>query len=79
MARTLMMIAILLTLGACSTTVKGPITKKQYKLDVGCTDDMEAYRKLREQAVKVDNPEPEAPPGDCPTDEASQPGAELSR
>ena len=48
----------LLFITACSTTVTGPISKKKYNLDVGCTYDMQEYKKEREEvlgeAVKKD-------------------------
>ena len=44
-------ILALLMLTACSTTVTGPITKNKYNLDVGCTDDMRDYKRVRSELV----------------------------
>ncbi len=47
----LFMILAGLLLAACSTTVTGPVTGKQYNLDVGCTDDMKRYWQEREAVM----------------------------
>ena len=36
---------------SCSTTVKGPVTKQKYNLEVGATEDMADYRKQRSEVV----------------------------
>ena len=41
----------ILFLGACSTTVKGPVTKRIYDINVGCTDDMKRYTEERQKLV----------------------------
>lgn len=68
--------AICMNLWACSTTVKGPITRKQYQLDVGCTDDMAAYRRAREEAMQSGKPKP-PPPADCSVDDGG--GSEAGK
>ena len=39
-------------INACSGSFVGPITKTQYKVEVGCTTDMEHYKEEREQVLK---------------------------
>ena len=39
------------SLVACSTQVKGPVTGTKYKVDVGCTEDMQRYQEEREQVT----------------------------
>ena len=71
----LFIILTMLLLVACSTTVKGPITGKQYNLDIGCTENMQAYEREREAVVgtkKTDATPPEVEI-DCPTAPESQP------
>lgn len=41
-----------LTLAACSTRVSGPLTGREYDVNVGCTDDMKQYAKDREAAMQ---------------------------
>jgi hypothetical protein len=64
----LFIIVTMLLLVACSTTVKGPVTGKQYQLDIGCTENMQAYERDREAVVgnKTDTTPPEVKI-DCPT------------
>ncbi|MCW8956351.1 MAG: hypothetical protein OQL09_05665 [Gammaproteobacteria bacterium] len=38
-------------LQSCSTTVKGPVTRQEYNLEVGGAKDMADYRKEREAVV----------------------------
>lgn len=49
--RLLLVLMSFLFLGACSTTVKGPITKRTYDISVGCTEDMKRYSEEREKLV----------------------------
>ena len=67
----LMMIFLL---SACSTTATGPITGRQYNIDVGCTDNMKAYTREREAVVgtKTETTAPEVKL-DCPTAPAPDP------
>jgi hypothetical protein len=44
-------ITTIFLLSACSTTVTGPITGRQYHVDVGCTENMQAYQREREAVV----------------------------
>ena len=56
---------------ACSTTITGPITKKKYKLNIGCTSDMEHYKEDREKVIKdIDDKTPDI---DCPTEDKKTP------
>lgn len=69
----LFIILTMLLLAACSTTVTGPVTGKQYQLDIGCTENMQAYERDREAVVgkKTDTTPPEVKI-DCPTAPESQ-------
>lgn len=69
----LFIILTMLLLVACSTTVTGPVTGKQYQLDLGCTENMQAYERDREAVVgnKTDTTPPEVKI-DCPTAPESQ-------
>ncbi|TNF32692.1 MAG: hypothetical protein EP315_09295 [Gammaproteobacteria bacterium] len=49
--RLLPLLVPVLLLSACSTTVKGPITKRVYDVNVGCTEDMKRYHEERQQVV----------------------------
>lgn len=42
---------LLAGLAACSTQVKGPVTGTKYKVEVGCTEDMQRYQQEREQVT----------------------------
>jgi outer membrane biogenesis lipoprotein LolB len=65
--RYLFLVLAMLLLAACSTTVTGPITGKNYNLDIGCTDDMQAYKREREEAVGKDAAaKPVAADSECP-------------
>jgi len=39
-------------LAACSTTAKGPVTQREYKVQVGGWQDMDEYNRLRDKAVQ---------------------------
>ena len=43
-------------LTACSTTAKGPITNREYKVQVGGWQDMDEYNKARDIAVEQKEP-----------------------
>lgn len=45
------LIILVLTMTACSTTMTGPVTGNKYNLDVGCTEDMRAYREERRKTM----------------------------
>lgn len=49
--RSLLLLIPMLLLGACSTTVEGPVTKRTYQVNVGCTDDMQRYTEERQKLV----------------------------
>ncbi len=72
--RLLFLLISLLLLNACSTTVKGPISKRSYDIRVGCTDDMKRYEQERQKIVsdtKQETAEPvefECPPEEKPED-----------
>ena len=68
--RLLFLLIPFILLGACSTTVKGPITKRTYDINVGCTDDMKRYSEERKEVVvdkKQDTSEPVS--FECPPEE----------
>lgn len=44
-------VILLAGLTGCSTTAKGPVTNKEYKVQVGGWQDMGEYQKAREAAV----------------------------
>ena len=69
----LFLITILFMVVGCSTTVTGPITGRQYDLNLGCTDNMQNYKREREQVVEKESES--APPAaklDCPVVDAPQ-------
>ena len=47
----LFLVTLVAGLAGCSTTAKGPITHKEYKVQVGGWQDMGEYQKAREAAV----------------------------
>ena len=47
----LFLLCTVISLTACSTTGKGPITNKEYKVQVGGWQDMDEYNRVRDQAV----------------------------
>lgn len=65
----LFILSLGLLLVACSTRVTGLVTGREYNLDVGCTDDMQAYAREREQVVAKEK-ESSQPPlkRDCPAE-----------
>lgn len=48
----LISICLLASLSACSTTAKGPVTKKEYRVQMGGWQDMGEYNRLRDKAVQ---------------------------
>ena len=48
----LLFLCVVSLLSACSTTAKGPITNREYKVQVGGWQDMDEYNHLRDHAVK---------------------------
>jgi len=50
--QSLLLICLLVMLGACSTTAKGPVTNKEYKVQMGGWQDMDEYNRLRDKAVE---------------------------
>ncbi len=48
----LLLLFLLLVLSACSTTAKGPITNKEYRVQMGGWQDMNEYNQARDQAVR---------------------------
>lgn len=53
MKMTLLILVLLsgIALQSCSTTVKGPVTRQKYNVEVGGAKDMADYRKQREAEV----------------------------
>ena len=41
---------------ACSKTVKGPLSGKEYKVNLGGWSDMEKYKEAREDAISKEQP-----------------------
>jgi uncharacterized protein YceK len=62
---------VLLLMSGCSSTVTGPITKNKYNLEVGCTDDMRDYQRVREAVIneEIKKPKKEKIDLDCPATE----------
>jgi len=54
MSRTqsLVLLCLLGVLSACSTTAKGPVTNREYKMQMGGWQDMDEYNRLRDKAVQ---------------------------
>ena len=48
----LFLLCLLAMLSACSGTAKGPVTDREYKVQVGGWQDMDEYNRVREKAVK---------------------------
>lgn len=68
--RLLFLLIPLLLQNACSTTVKGPITKRSYDINVGCTDDMKRYTEERQKLVEETKQEATEPVEfECPPEE----------
>ena len=67
-----LLILCLLSIVGCTGQVKGPVTGSRYKIDVGCTEDMQRYREEREQVVGKDKEKLKAEDIkiECPTGEA---------
>jgi len=53
--QSLLLISLLVMLGACSTTAKGPVTNKEYKVQMGGWQDMDEYNRLRDKAVRSED------------------------
>lgn len=67
-------IMTVLLLTGCSTTVTGPITGRGYNLEIGCTDNMQAYTREREaEASTTSETAPPAAKIDCPIAPDPQP------
>jgi len=47
----LFLILLMFLLAACSTTAKGPVTNKEYKVQVGGWQDMDEYNAVRDRAI----------------------------
>ena len=64
-------VLVLLALNACSTQVKGPISGASYKVDVGCTEDMQGYQEARKQVVDTQDKKVKAKDIkiDCPVED----------
>ena len=45
-------VAFLFGISACSTTATGPITKREYKVQVGGWQDMDRYNEVRDEVVE---------------------------
>ncbi|MDQ1363817.1 MAG: hypothetical protein QG652_1679 [Pseudomonadota bacterium] len=72
--RCVIALLILAQLAACSTTVTGPITGREYNFDIGCTDNMQAYERDREEVVgKKADDTPAEVKLDCPASPEPQP------
>lgn len=50
--QSLLLLCLLVGLSACSTTAKGPVTNKEYKVQMGGWQDMDEYNRVRDKAVK---------------------------
>ncbi|MCW8934549.1 MAG: hypothetical protein OQK98_07475 [Gammaproteobacteria bacterium] len=50
--QSLLLICLLVLFSACSTTTKGPVTNKEYKVQMGGWQDMDEYNRVREKVVK---------------------------
>jgi hypothetical protein len=50
--QSLLLLCLLTGLVACSSTAKGPITSREYKVQVGGWQDMDQYNHARDHAVK---------------------------
>lgn len=48
----LFLLCTVISLTACSTTAKGPVTNREYKVQVGGWQDMDEYNRLRDKAVE---------------------------
>ncbi len=54
----LLLLCVFSLLNACSTTAKGPVSNREYKVQVGGWQDMDEYKHAREHAVnKTDREE----------------------
>ncbi|VAW71049.1 hypothetical protein MNBD_GAMMA09-125 [hydrothermal vent metagenome] len=52
MQRLFIILMLLGTLIACSGTAKGPISKREYKVQVGGWQDMDEYNQKRDKAIE---------------------------
>ncbi len=62
--QSLLLLCLLGGLVSCSTTAKGPVSKNEYKVQVGGWQDMDEYKHLRKHAVEQSDREEEGP-ADC--------------
>lgn len=49
--QSLLLLCLLVLFSACSTTAKGPVTNKEYKVQMGGWQDMDEYNNVRDKAV----------------------------
>lgn len=49
--QSLLLLCLLALISACSTTAKGPVTNKEYKVQMGGWQDMDEYNRVRDKAV----------------------------
>ncbi len=57
--QSLLLLCLLIVLVGCSTTAKGPVTNREYKVQVGGWQDMDEYKHAREHAIKKTDREEE--------------------
>jgi len=50
--QSLLLLCLVSGLFACSTTAKGPVTNREYKVQVGGWQDMDEYKHAREHAME---------------------------
>ncbi|RDH84782.1 MAG: hypothetical protein DIZ80_04770 [endosymbiont of Galathealinum brachiosum] len=50
--QSLLLLCSLVVLSACSTSAKGPVTNREYKVQMGGWQDMDEYNRLRDKAVQ---------------------------
>ena len=50
--QSLLILCLLAALSACSTTAKGPVTNREYKVQMGGWQDMDEYNRLRDKTVQ---------------------------
>jgi hypothetical protein len=65
------LLCVTMSLAACSSQLKGPVTGTRYKVDVGCTEDMQRYKQEREEVTgkQPDKVKAEDIKLDCPGNE----------
>ena len=57
--QSLLLLCLVSGLFACSTTAKGPVTNREYKVQVGGWQDMDEYKHAREHAIEQTDREEE--------------------